>query len=182
MIRKNLLAILLTTAAGMAHASSVASPDGRFRVEIGTNIDIDNAAGERVLQLAQGTGMDQRILVSWNAAGDRVVIVENSRRGSDVIAAWRQDGIWHKTGEAENEGNEFTAGLERQFGRIVSERRSIAGWVSPDALEIRGSMTFAGGHTVAYRYTLRFVGDQRVSVSRAGFEIGALQTSNYRVE
>jgi hypothetical protein len=160
-------------------AETVRSPDGRFAVETGRGIEVVDSTGQTVLGLVPSLNGANKVEVAWSPDSRRVVIATNAARGSGVMAAWREGAAWHKTVEPDSESG-FDR-LVRGHGRLVSEHRSLGGWVSADALTVTGALIFANGRREAYRYTLTF-GAAPGGLDRGGFQEGALRATNYRSE
>ena len=181
---KTLIALLFVTVS--AHAKMIVAPDGRFELAIESNsITLTDAkTATPLMPLAFDTSQDQGIDAVWSPDSTRVVVVENTARGSDVIAAYRSgDGKWHKTAESDRSGAAFIHSVTERVGsKIKSEQRSIAGWIDADTARIKGLLHFADGQNVSYTYTDSFGdgGQRRTSV--AGYDLGAIKSSGYHTE
>lgn len=171
-------AFLLSTSA--TKAITVVSPDRRFALEVGSDLTIVDSSGQPVLTLVQNTAGDTNIAVAWAPDSQRVVVVETSGRGTDIVAAWCDANTWHRTIELD----EDLAGVIRQGeqacgGRLIADKRTLAEWVSNDAIRVNGEMTFSGNHRYNYTYTLTFVHGP-ITLSRGGYEDGAIVGRDYR--
>jgi len=173
-------AALMLTALSV-HARNVTSPDGRFAVRAEAEILLIDSAGEPLLTLIRNTAADTRVEVAWSTDSRRVVIVENTARSCDIIAAYQDAGVWHKTIELDSD----QAALIRQAqldvgGRLVSEQQTLGQWVSETAVQVHGTMTFSSGHHVAYQYVLEF-GTGPGRLDRGGYEEGVIRGVRYQL-
>ena len=145
--------ILLAVA---SQAKDVRSPDGRFAVRAEATISLVDASGTSILKLVRDTSGDAKVEVAWSPDSHHVVVVENSVRGSGIVAAWK-DEAWHKTIELDQDQAGVVQAEQAQFhGRLVAEHRKLAGWMSPSEVMVKGEMTFSSGGKYTYGYTLVF--------------------------
>ena len=167
--------ILLAVA---TQAKDVRSPDGRFAVRAEATISLVDASGTSILTLVRDTSGDAKVEVAWSPDSHHVVVVENSMRGSGIVAAWK-DEAWHKTIELDQDQAGIVQAEQVQFhGRLVAEHRKLAGWISPIEVAVKGEMTFSSGGKYAYGYTLVFRrGPGRLD--RGGYEEGELVGKDY---
>jgi hypothetical protein len=180
---KTLIALLFVTVS--AHAKMIVAPDGRFELAIESNsITLTDAkTATPLMPLAFDTSQDRGIDAVWSPDSTRVVVVENTARGSDVIAAFFKDGKWHKTAESDRSGAAFIHSVTERVGsKIKSEQRSIAGWIDADTARIKGLLHFADGQNVSYTYTDSFGGGGQRRTSVAGYDLGAIKSSGYHTE
>lgn len=158
-----------------SYARDIRSPDSRFAVRAESAIDLVDSSGETILTLVSDTRGDKKVEVQWSPYSNKVIIVETSGRGSDIVAGFLDGGVWHKTIQLDDDQVVMVRAAEREVGsHIVSERRSLGSWVSQEALQVNGEMTFAGGRKRAFRYILEFRPHAPIQMSRAGYEDGAL--------
>jgi hypothetical protein len=175
--------ILTYAAAGMLAVSSegkdVRSPDGRFAVRAEASISLVDSRGDQILTLVRDTTGDAKVEVAWSPDSRHVVVVENGERvGSGIVAAWKDD-VWHKTIELDSDAGALIQAQQARFhGRLVSEHRKLAGWVTPSEVAVQGDMTFSSGGQYHYGYTLAFrPGPGRLD--RGGYEEGELVGKDY---
>ena len=168
--------ILLAVA---TQAKDVRSPDGRFAVRAEATISLVDASGTSILTLVRDTSGDAKVEVAWSPDSHHVVVVENSMRGSGIVAAWK-DEAWHKTIELDQDQAGIVQAEQAKFhSRLVSEHRKLAGWISPSEVAVKGEMTFSSGGKYAYGYTLVFrPGPGRLDLG--GYEEGELIGKDYR--
>jgi hypothetical protein len=168
--------ILLAVA---SQAKDVRSPDGRFAVRAEANILLVDASGASILTLVRDTSGDAKVEVAWSPDSQHVVVVENSVRGSGIVAAWK-DQAWHKTIELDQDQAAIVQAEQAQFhGRLVAEHRKLTGWISPSEVAVKGEMTFSSGGKYTYGYTLVFrPGPGRLDWG--GYEEGELIGKDYR--
>src|SRR5260370_16290734 len=180
--------ILNTCAAGAlllnalsSQARNIPSPDGRFAIRAESAIELLDSAGKPMLDLNKHTAGDTKVEVAWSADSRRLAIVETSGRGSDIVAAWRDGEVWHKTIEMDADQAGMIQQAQREFGgRLVSERRTLGSWISGNAVKVHGEMTFTGGRKCAFAYTLEF-GHGPIHLSRAGYEDGAVVGTQFQI-
>ena len=167
--------ILLAVA---SQAKDVRSPDGRFAVRAEATISLVDASGASILTLVRDTSGDAKVEVAWSPDSHHVVVVENSVRGSGIVAAWK-DEAWHKTIELDQDQAGMVQAQQARFhGRLVSEHRKLAGWITPSEVAVQGDMTFSSGGQYHYGYTLAFrPGPGRLD--RGGYEEGELVGKDY---
>jgi hypothetical protein len=158
-------------------AETVRSPDGQFALEVGRGVEVVDASGQPVLTLVPALNGSRKVEASWSGDSRRVVVVTNAARGSAVMAAWREGSAWHKALQPDSDPGWDR--LVRGKGRLVSEQRSIGGWISPDSVLVLGELDFSVGRRSTYRYTLTFV-PSSAGLNRGGFEEGALVGANYK--
>jgi len=168
--------ILLAVA---SQAKDVRSPDGRFAVRAEATISLVDASGTSILTLVRDTSGDAKVEVAWSPDSHHVVVVENSVRGSGIVAAWK-DEAWHKTIELDQDQAGVVQAEQAQFhGRLVAEHRKLSGWISPSEVAVKGEMTFSRGGKYTYGYTPVFrPGPGRLD--RGGYEEGELIGKDYR--
>jgi len=167
--------ILLAVA---SQAKDVRSPDGRFAVRAEATISLVDASGASILTLVRDTSGDAKVEVAWSPDSHHVVVVENSVRGSGIVAAWK-DEAWHKTIELDQDQAGMVQAQQARFhGRLVSEHRKLAGWITPSEVAVQGDMSFSSGGQCHYGYTLAFrPGPGRLD--RGGYEEGELVGKDY---
>lgn len=167
--------ILLAVA---SQAKDVRSPDGRFAVRAEATISLVDASGASILTLVRDTSGDAKVEVAWSPDSHHVVVVENSARGSGIVAAWK-DEAWHKTIELDQDQAGIIQAQQAKFhGRLVAEHRKLDGWKSPSEVLVQGDMTFSSGGNYHYGYTLAF---RQVPgrLDRGGYEEGQLIGKDY---
>jgi hypothetical protein len=168
--------ILLAVA---SQAKDVRSPDGQFAVRAEATISLVDASGASILTLVRDTSGDAKVEVAWSPDSHNVVVVENSVRGSGIVAAWK-DEAWHKTIELDEDQAGIVQAEQVRFrSRLVAEHRKLEGWISPSEVAVKGEMTFSSGGKYTYGYTLVFrPGPGRLD--RGGYEEGELIGRDYR--
>jgi hypothetical protein len=162
----------------VSQAKDVRSPDGRFAVRAEATISLVDASGASILTLVRDTSGDAKVEVAWSPDSHHVVVVENSVRGSGIVAAWK-DEAWHKTIELDQDQAGMVQAQQARFhGRLVSEHRKLAGWITPSEVAVQGDMSFSSGGQYHYGYTLAFrPGPGRLD--RGGYEEGELVGKDY---
>jgi hypothetical protein len=71
---------------------------------------------------------------------------------------------------------------EQEFGgRLVSENRVFAVWVSPDAIKVKGEMQFSSRKRCAYTYILRFMTNVAGHLDKGGYEEGVIVGRDLRL-
>lgn len=169
---------LLAALAGKA--TTVVSPDRQFGLQAETDLTIVDASGQPLLTLVPNTAGDTSIQVGWSPDSQRVVVVETSGRGTDIVAAWREDNTWRRTIELDSDlAGIISQGEQARGGRLVAETRTLGGWISNNAVQVNGQMTFSGNQQYNYAYTLEFVHGP-TTLSRGGFEDGAIVGRNFQ--
>jgi hypothetical protein len=161
-------------------AVTVVSPDQQFALEVGNDLTIVDSSHQSVLTLAQNTAGDINIQVGWSPDSQRVIVVETSGRGSDIMAAWIEDGVWHRTIELDSDLiTVIRQGKQALGGRYIADKRTLGGWISNTAIQVHGQMTFSGNRMYDYTYTLDFVNGP-ITLSPGGFEDGKLVGHNFQ--
>jgi len=161
-----------------SQAKDVRSPDGRFAVRAEATISLVDASGTSILTLVRDTSGDAKVEVAWSPDSHHVVVVENSARGSGIVAAWK-DEAWHKTIELDQDQAGIIQAQQAKFhGRLVAEHRKLDGWKSPSEILVQGDMNFSSGGNYHYGYTLAF---RQVPgrLDRGGYEEGQLIGKDY---
>jgi hypothetical protein len=161
-----------------SQAKDVRSPDGRFAVRAEATISLVDASGASILTLVRDTSGDAKVEVAWSPDSHHVVVVENSARGSGIVAAWK-DEAWHKTIELDQDQAGIIQAQQAKFhGRLVAEHRKLDGWKSPSEVLVQGDMNFSSGGNYHYGYTLAF---RQVPgrLDRGGYEEGQLIGKDY---
>jgi hypothetical protein len=167
--------ILLAVA---SQAKDVRSPDGRFAVRAEATILLVDASGASILTLVRDTSGDAKAEVAWSPDSQHVVVVENSVRGSGIVAAWKDEG-WHKTIELDQDQAGIVQAEQAKFhSRLVSEHRKLAGWISPSEVAVRGELIFSSGGKYTYGYALVFRPGPG-QLDRGGYEEGELIGKDY---
>jgi hypothetical protein len=65
-------------------------------------------------------------------------------------------------------------------GKLVSESRSLGGWISTNEIAVNGELVFSKGKC-SYSYVLTLKPGGTGMIDRGGFEEGILTGSNYQV-
>ena len=150
-----------------------------------------------MLVLSNNTAGAIRVEVAWAPDSRKVAMVEDWPRGSAVFAAWtdtpeqtlldrdvsppRPD-VWHKTLQADADEKAIIHQAEQEFGgRLVSENRVFAGWLSPDAIRVKGEMHFSSGKSCAYQYTLHFLTNAASHLDKGGYEEGVIVGRDHKL-
>ena len=134
----------------------------------------------------------------------KVAIVENDARGSVVLGAWTDErsvpadmasdpqflkgpsdvvgrpATWHKAIQEDNERAIFSEAQRRFGGLVVAESRVFAGWISNDAIKVKGEIRLSNGKRCAYRYVAQFNPNVVGNLSKGGFKQGVLVGRNHR--
>lgn len=166
-----------------ARADQAVSPDGRFKVKTNLSIEVVDASGTPVILLDKNAEAMKRVEVAWSADSQRMVVAEDIGRGSSILAAWRDGAAWHKAFQLDADREAIVRALQRHgAGRLVADQRSLGQWVSPEALTVKGQLTFSNGRRVAYAYTLKFASAPApVQLDRGGYEEGAIKGTDYHI-
>jgi hypothetical protein len=197
-MKTTLLITVAMCVAATSHAKDIPSPDGKYEVRAEATISlIDVKSGQTLLVLSNNTAGATRVEVAWAPDSRKVAMVEDWPRGSAVFAAWidtpeqtlldrvtsppRPD-VWHKTLQADADEKAIIYQAEQEFGgRIVSENRVFAGWLSPDAVRVKGEMHFSSGKRCAYQYTLHFLTNAVGHLDKGGYEEGVIVGRDHKL-
>jgi hypothetical protein len=123
--RKRLMKTRLATlAAGLsvalaARAEIVAAANGHFSVQVGSTLEVVDVAGQPLILLDQNTARVRQIEVSWSPDSHRVVVLENTDRGSVVLAAWQMGATWHKAFQTDPMSSRSPAQVFLKRNRMV---------------------------------------------------------------
>jgi hypothetical protein len=197
-MKTTLLITVAICVAAMSDAKDIPSPDGKYAVRAEATISlIDVKSGQTLLVLSNDTAGAARVEVAWAPDSRKVAMVEDWPRGSAVFAAWtdtpeqtlldqatsspRPD-VWHKTLQADADEKAIIHQAEQEFGgRLVSENRVFAGWLSPDAIRVKGEMHFSSGKRCAYQYTLHFLTNVVGHLDKGGYEEGVIVGRDHKL-
>jgi hypothetical protein len=168
--------ILITS----APARNVVSPDKQFALKAEAALTIVDSSGQPVLTLVKDTAGDSKVEVQWSPDSKRIVVVETSGRGSDIVAAWRDGNVWHRTIELDADQSNMLMQAQNRFGRLVAEHRTLGSWVSQNAIKVNGVMIFGGGLKRSFTYILEF-GHGPIHLSRGGYEDGAIVGRDFQL-
>jgi hypothetical protein len=193
------LFVLMTICiSSLSQAKNVVSPDGKYAVRAEETITlVDVKSGQTLLVLSKNTAGATRVEVAWASDSRKVAMVEDWPLGSAVFAAWtdtpeqtlldqatsspRPD-VWHKTLQADADEKAIIHQAEQEFGgRLVSENRVFAGWLSPDAIRVKGEMHFSSGKRCAYQYTLHFLTNAVGHLDKGGYEEGVIVGRDHKL-
>ena len=132
----------------------------------------------RYLTPRPDTTGDAKVEVAWSPDSQHVVVVENGERGISAIIGSLERRGWHKTIELDRRRSMIQAQQARFHGRLVSEHRKLAGWITPSEVAVQGDMTSQAADKYHYGYTLAFrPGPGRLD--RGGYEEGELVGKDY---
>ena len=192
-MKRTLLITAAMLIAALSQARDIRSPDGKYAVRAEQTITlVDLKSGQTLLVLSDNTTGATRVEIAWAPDSRKVAMVEDYPRGSAVFAAWTDmqnqtlldqamsshpngPASWHKTLQADADESAIIHRAEQQFGgRLVSENRVFAGWISSDAIHVKGEMHFSSGKRCAYQYTLNFVTNAVGHLDRGGYEEGVI--------
>jgi hypothetical protein len=87
---------------------------------------------------------------------------------------------WHKTIQDDNEKAIFSEAQRRFGGLVVAESRVFAGWISNDAIRVKGEIRLSNGKRCAYQYVAQFNPNVVGHLSKAGFKQGVLVGRNHQ--
>jgi hypothetical protein len=193
-----LFVLVTICVSSLSQAKDVVSPDGKYAVRAEETITlVDVNSGQTLLVLSKSTAEATRVEVAWAPDSRKVAMVEGWPRGSAVFAAWtdtpeqtlldqatsspRPD-VWHKTLQADADEKAIIHQAEQEFGgRLVSENRVLAGWLSPDAVRVKGEMHFSSGKRCAYQYTLHFLTNAVGHLDKGGYEEGVIVGRDHKL-
>ena len=199
-MKRTLLITAAMLIAALSQARDIRSPDGKYAVRAEQTITlVDLQTGQTLLVLSDDTTGATRVEVAWAPDSRKVAMVEDYPRGSAVFAAWtdmpnptlldqamrsrpNRPAVWHKTLQADADERAIIHRAEQEFsGRLVSENRVFAGWISPDAIRVKGEMHFSSGKRCAYQYTLYFVTNTVGHLDKGGYEEGVIVGRDHRL-
>jgi hypothetical protein len=193
-----LFVLVTICVSSLSQAKDVVSPDGKYAVRAEETITlVDVNSGQTLLVLSKNTAGATRVEVAWAPDSRKVAMVEDWPHGSAVFGAWtgtpektlldrvtsspRPD-VWHKTLQADADEKAIIHQAEQQFGgRLVSENRVFAGWLSPDAIRVKGDMHFSSGKRCAYQYTLHFMTNAVGHLDKGGYEEGVIVGRDHKL-
>jgi hypothetical protein len=195
-----LFVLVTISVSSLSQANDVVSPDGRYAVRAEETITlIDVNSGQTLLVLSKNTAGATRVEVAWAPDSRKVAMVEDWPHGSAVFGAWADSlqqrllnqtfsahpnevPTWHKTLQADADESAMIHQAEQEFGgRLVSENRVFAGWVSPDAIKVKGEMHFSSRKRCAYTYTLHFMTNVAGHLDKGGYEEGVIVGRDLRL-
>jgi hypothetical protein len=168
-------AILMMMAIGNAGAREVKAPGGKWSIRAENTINLIDSTGRTILILVPFTSKAAKIEVQWNPDSSKVVVVENTGRGSAVFAAFLEGDTWHKAIEADQDITRLIKA--RGIGsRLIAEHRTLGAWRSDDSIEVNAEWTFSDGRTVRDSYTLEFL-SRFGRMDRGGYEEGVIRAN-----
>ena len=167
-------------------AKLVSSPNGNWNVETtthGTNlaVAIFNTAGRPVTVIDRDTTGSKSVSAKWAPDSKQVVLLDQAALGSGIVAAWFDGDKWHATVEPDSDLSavEDLAKSNGINGEVKAEERSLGDWISPDTIQIRGTLHYQSGKVFSYSYKLQIIPGS-YSVNRGGFETGGLKATDFR--
>src|SRR5260370_33814947 len=100
-----------------------------------------------------------------------MAILETGSKGSGhVVAAWVESKavsaidkafsthpkyVWHKSVEMDKDQDKMIDQAQRKFGgKVVSQTRTLGSWVSENAIQVIGELTFTNGRRCVFTYIL----------------------------
>jgi hypothetical protein len=197
-MKRKLLIMVAMLVAALSQAKDIPSPDGKYAIraeEIITLVEV--RSGQTLLVLSNNTAGATRVEVAWAPDSRKIVMVENYPRGSVVFGAWtdspqqtpseqsmtaHRPAVWHKTLQADADESAVIRRAEQECGgRLVSEKRVFAGWISSDAIRVKGEMQFTSGKHRPYEYTLQFLTNVTGHLDKGGYEEGVIVGSDHRL-
>jgi hypothetical protein len=197
-MKRKLLILAAMLVAALSQARDIPSPDGKYTIraeEIITLVDV--RTGQTLLVLSNNTAGATRVEVAWAPDSRKIVMVENYPRGSVIFGAWtdssprtlleesmtaHRPAVWHKTLQADADESTVIRRAEQKCGgRLVSEKRVFAGWISSDAIRVKGEMQFSSGERRPYQYTLQFLTNVTGHLDKGGYEGGVIMGRDHRL-
>ena len=203
-MKRNLTVAAALLIAALCQARDVRSPNGSYAIRAENSISlVDLESGSTLLVLDQDASGESRVEVAWAPNSMKVAIVEDDARGSVVLGAWTDErsipadmasdpeflkgpsdvvgrpGTWHKTIQDDNEKAIFSEAQRRFGGLVVAESRVFAGWISNDAIRVKGEIRLSNGKRCAYQYVAQFNPNVVGHLSKAGFKQGVLVGRNH---
>jgi hypothetical protein len=204
-MKRNLTVAAALLIAALCQARDVRSPNGSYAIRAENSISlVDLESGSTLLVLDQDASGESRVEVAWAPNSMKVAIVEDDARGSVVLGAWTDErsipadmasdpeflkgpsdvvgrpGTWHKTIQDDNEKAIFSEAQRRFGGLVVAESRVFAGWISNDAIRVKGEIRLSSGKRCAYQYVAQFNPNVVGHLSKAGFKQGVLVGRNHQ--
>jgi hypothetical protein len=174
-------AAVLLLAAFPSQARNINSPDHKFAIKADSTIELVDSSGQTILVLSKNTVGAKRVEIAWSPDSSKVAMAEDFARGSAIFAAWFDGVAWHKTLQSDSDQAGIVSLAQGQLGgRLVSEERTFGGWISSDALQVKGSMAFSSGKRVPYEYVLEF-GSGPGRLDRGGYEEGVIRGVRYQL-
>jgi hypothetical protein len=198
-MKRNLTVAVALLIAALCQAREVRSPNGSYAIRTENSISLlDLESGSTLLVLDRDASGESRVEVAWAPNSMKVVIVENDGRGSVVLGAWTDErsvpadmasdpqflkgpsdvvgrpATWHKAIQEDNERAIFSEAQRRFGGLVIAESRMFAGWISNDAIKVKGEIRLSSGKRCAYQYVAQFNPKVVGHLSKAGFKQGVL--------
>ena len=204
-MKRNLTVAAALLMAALCQARDVRSPNGSYAIRAENSISlVDLESGSTLLVLDQDASGESRVEVAWAPNSMKVAIVEDEARGSVVLGAWTDErsipadmasdpeflkgpsdivgrpATWHKTIQDDNEKAIFSEAQRRFGGLVVAESRVFAGWISNDAIRVKGEIRLSNGKRCAYQYVAQFNPNVVGHLSKGGFKQGVLVGRNHQ--
>ena len=205
-MKRNLTVAAALLIAALCQARDVRSPNGSYAIRVENSISlVDLESGSTLLVLDQDASGESRVEVAWAPNSMKVAIVEDEARGSVVLGAWTDERIipadmasdpeflkgpsdvvgrpatWHKTIQDDNEKAIFSEAQRRFGGLVVAESRVFAGWISNDAIRVKGEIRLSNGKRCAistWRNLIRMSSgiSRRQDSSRGCWSVGIINS------
>lgn len=176
--RKGMKRIVIWTAAALmmgalgSSAGEPTSPDGLFSVQSSRSaVSLVDSKGLPVVILRRSTTPGTTIEVSWSRTSKRLVVVTNSPLGSAIVGAWTEDNgaTWRLAQEPDADLVTIANQAQRDAkSRLIAESFTLGDWISPDELQVKGSMKFGNHRQAEFSYVLAFTS-------------GALLSKDYKI-
>jgi hypothetical protein len=166
---------------------------------------VDLESGNTLLVLDKDASGESRVEVAWAPNSMKVAIVEDDAHGSVVLGAWTDErsvpadmasdpqflkdpsdvvgrpATWHKAIQEDNERAIFSEAQRRFGGLVVAESRLFAGWISKDAIKVKGEIRLSNGKRCGYQYVAQFNPNVVGHLSKSGFKQGVLVGRDHRL-
>lgn len=166
-------------------AEQITSPDGRWTIRTTTGetnpaVAIFNTDGRPVAIIDRDTTGSKRVAAKWSSDSNKVVLLDQAPLGSGIIAAWFDGTNWHAAAEPDNDLRQAEALAKSQGlrGDVKAEQRELGDWISPDIVQIRGTLRYLGGKEFPYSYNLQIVPGY-YSLNHGGLETGGLKAFHF---
>jgi hypothetical protein len=182
-----LLPLFFVALSQLCQASDlVSSPDRRWTLQTTTRegnpaIAIFDSDDRPAVILYRDTTGDGEVVAKWSADSKKVVLLAQAPLGSGITAAWFDGTNWHATTEPDNDLSHAKALAKIQVvtGDVKAEERALGDWISPDTIQIHGTLRYMDGKEFPYSYELQII-PGTYPVNRGGFETGGLQAFHFQ--
>jgi hypothetical protein len=170
---KGMKRVIIWTAAALmmsalrSNAGEPTSPDGLFSVQSSRSaVSLVDSKGLPVVTLRRSTTPGTTIDVSWARTSKRLIVITNNPLGSAIVGAWTEDNgaTWRLAQEPDADLVTMANQAQRSAeSRLIAESFTLGDWVSPDELQVKGSMKFGNHRQAEFSYVLAFASGSLVA-------------------